>query len=67
MTIKVYYGTGGLSGFGKISGPAEFASIDAAKSAPIPPGVTFMYAPAETGNWVYRTRGNWEFYESEVS
>ena len=66
---SVYYGeegflhrNGGRAGRGHKRSSSQFASLNAAKSAPFPDGCTFAYIPVHDGSWVHHSpKFGWEF------
>jgi hypothetical protein len=63
--IKVIYSKKGfLDQPGDESGETRcFASLDAAKSAPLREGYVSAHIPIGEGGWVYRAPFGWKFHE----
>jgi hypothetical protein len=70
MTIRVMYGTSGFlhQNDGQPGKQCEqsFASLDVAKSKPLPAGCTFAFIRADDGDHVYSPKFGWEFYRDGI-
>lgn len=49
---------------GQLTEPREFASVEAAKTAPLPDGCSFAGMPIEGGVYVFSAAFGWEFQRS---
>jgi hypothetical protein len=67
MSVSVIYSTEAFlhkdkGQGGRQSEPVEFASLEAAKAAPIPEGYAFAFIQAENGCHTYSKHFGWEFH-----
>jgi hypothetical protein len=70
MTIRVIYGTAGFlhQNGGQPGKQCEqfFASLEMAKSKPLPVGCTFAFIRADDGDHVHSAKFGWEFYRDGI-
>ena len=66
MSVSVIYSSEGLvqknkGQVGSQTEPVQFASLEAAKAAPIPEGYAHAFIQAENGCYTYSKHFGWEF------